>query len=331
MSTILTPAFINYINDWDEAIEDWKSCCITGQPLFSPLLNCYTTVNYPSMPKDKDLYFDEIPEPYYIKVNEDGSTDINCVVVDLNPGMSAQHEDLKYSYNRNKNRMTLSNYLFGHNSPAHKYSEWQDAFHFTNPSATGINALNNDGWTVTDLPGYEWWKAKRIEFISRLFKKINVFIKNNGAGSQISGNPKPFAVELCPFHSKEWKKSKTIVRNDCIDRQIEFATMALDICRKNQGLRFGLGFGKDLCEKMLQLGFVEVNKYDHNNVGDAGFCESWPKNQKGDFSNRSFVVLEWPQDPSHRFLVIYYSGGFSAPAEGFDDVILEILKRNQMI
>lgn len=286
------------------------------------------------MPKDKELFFDEIPEPYYIKIKDDGSTDINCVVIDLNPGMSAQYEHLKYSVHRNIDKMTLSNYLFGHSFSAHKYSEWQDAFHFTDPSAAGINALHSDGWAVTDLPGYDWWKTKRIEFISRLFTKINVFTKNNGTQCQISGDPKPFAVELCPFHSKEWKKSKSIVPNKCIMQQIEFATMALDICRKNQGLRFGIGFGEDVYDKMLQFGFVEVNKYDNKNMNTQGLSALWPKDNKtGKDTNRSFVILEWPQGPSYsnRFLVTYHSGGIKAPTAGFDDVILEILRRNNMI
>lgn len=325
MSTVLTPAFNKFINDWDEAIEDWKSCCNTGKSLASSLLNCFTTVKYPRFPKDKELYFNEIPEPYYLKVNEDGSTDINCVVVDLNPGMSAQYEHLKYSLHKNVNKMTLANYLFGHNFPAHKYSEWQDAFHITNPSAAGINALKRDGWTLKDLPGYDWWRSERVMFISRLFKKID-FHKNNEVQSQISELPKLFAVELCPFHSKEWKKCRSITLNNCFKHQIEFATMALDICQNNKGLPFGLGFGKDVYDKMLQLGFVVVNIYDNKNMATQGLSEYWPKDK-----NRSFAILKWPKAPSKRFLVTYYSGGFKAPAEWFDDVILKILDMNNMI
>lgn len=148
-------------------------------------------------------------------------------------------------------------------------------------------------------PGYNFWKQKN-NWIKRL---CNLNDENT---------LKPFAVELCPYHSRKWDGS--IIDDKVIEYIKEWVIQpALDAVKSSK-LPFALAIGKPCYDVLTgnQLGFCEKKRW----TPEDNVC-GWPKNGKGNVK-RYYVLLG--RSDGLKVLCTWCKGGNSAPAQYFTTV-----------
>jgi hypothetical protein len=167
-------------------------------------------------------------------------------------------------------------------------------------------------WLEEGLPGSKFWQQKH-RWIVRLC---------NILGKEISEERMPFALELCPYHSKKWNGN--LLKNEEVKIHIERNVFAiLETAIKNSLLPFALAVGKDCYNALIDCGFESVKNVkicDCNNP-------IWPKRLSDNrHKSRGFALLE---KGNVRILCTWCSRGGSntAPADDFEEVEKDILKR----
>lgn len=116
--------------------------------------------------------------------------------------------------------------------------------------------------------GYIWWFGRK---------------GNSGRNKWISrftgSDKKPFAIDLCPWHSKSWGKINftAAVIKEINDKVLTPAFAAV----KNSQLKFVIAIGKSYIDVLKSLGFVDVKTYDKNSQ-----LTSWPVGV-----NRTYTLL----------------------------------------
>ncbi len=172
--------------------------------------------------KSKNLTIDHLPEPYY------GDMD-NCsiVMINLNPGVG---QDYQHWSNQSKSGTTVNEVKIN------KYSVYAKPF----PLIFG----------GTSTPSSKWWQSRNAW--------MNRILNNMG----INTNKKPFAIELCPLHSKQFKISNPInyvngiksvnPRIDVVEA-IKWA-----ICHSES--KIGLAIGKHIYNTLIFNGFKDITK-----------------------------------------------------------------------
>lgn len=285
------------IAQWDDCIEQWyrNSMALTGP--IAP---------FSSM---KALSSEYLPEPYYGDYQ-------NCLVpvININPGRCCANEDSKNWDYRNDPVLGKLLYDFEHNHN-YKYFEWQKVYSpFVNRSVPGSK---------------DWWEPYRNEYINRVIElyqaaKNSTDVKplpEKGPGNNVFHGITPFALELCPLHSKTTRglnfKFKGL-KNTYIDNVIEPACESL----KYSKIPFGLGFGRKVYDALLASGrFVECkrwqNGWEYDNAGKpTKEITVWPK-KNGKRINRTYALVEWNEnaeiglnDHHPYFLVTWHQGSF---------------------
>ena len=153
-------------------------------------------------------------------------------------------------------------------------------------------------------PGYKFWSQKN-RWIKRLC--------NLSEEDQL----KPFAVELCPYHSTKWNGNfiDDNVRKYINDWVLESAKTAVN----NAELPFALAIGKTCYNELTNnFGFDLKGKW----TPDSNMQE-WPRNKKGNVK-RYFALLE---KDGLKILCTWCKGGTnSAPAESFTEIEKSILQ-----
>lgn len=148
-----------------------------------------------------------------------------------------------------------------------------------------------------DHPGYRFWSQKNT-WIQRLCGKGNEHLR-------------PFAMELCPYHSKKWNGNfiDDNVRAHIQKWVLEPAFAAV----KHSRLPFALAIGKNCFDELTKrFGFAVEAKWESRNP-----IFGWPQNEKG-YINRYFAML---QNGTTKVLCTWCLGGTnSAPAESFSEV-----------
>lgn len=206
------------------------------------------------------LYPDQLPEPYW------GDIDCNSVVfINFNPG--GKHNQCKWD------KKTDTNTICGHLS--YNYSEKVKTFALLDEDDF-YKQKGKDG--VSDYEGSKWWK-KRIKWLEHF---------------NINTETKPFAIELCAWHSKKWKRAKY----ECPELE-KYITDVFGIwirrAIKNSETKLALCIGKEFIENVFPL--IWPNNGDFENVTAKIFDSSLMDNgymKIGD-NNRKFGVFKVPE------------------------------------
>ncbi len=216
----------SFKDEWDKEIRNW-----TANPY---VLKGRRMAAFQGLP---DLRYEYIPEPYY------GDPDsCSAVVININPGCSTPVEFTKSIINVNMPCTMMYDFCHVINRV---YSRFQKKY---NPFTCDYSIV----------PGVDWWRDNRVGYIEWLIKEVGM-LKDQPI-ERIDRTP--FALELCPFHSKSalnfsWMKyQSTILRN-----VIEPAICGIHTSM----LPFGLGFTKVLCNVLLGCGFQIIRQWQSGN------------------------------------------------------------------
>lgn len=172
--------------------------------------------------------------------------------------------------------------------------------------------------------GFVWW-ATRENWLNRIIGNEDTTLK-------------PFAMEICPWHSKKWGKldyqNKDLI--DTINKNV--LTPAFNAV-KNSHLPFAIAIGKDFYNVLtikdengkLYLGFTQkesiVEGIPNEDAKDLTMPK-WPQSsatQKP--TSKAFAIFE--NDRQDRILCIWCTKGGSnkPPQEGFDPIIKSFIER----
>ncbi len=165
--------------------------------------------------------------------------------------------------------------------------------------AQGFPYLNGGGC----LKGQKWW-VSRHKWMQRLEKMYN--------GTTAVSPKMPFALEICPWHSKNWKGMKLTnkVKEYIQERVLEPATEAI----KHSQLGFGLCVSKQVYNYLLGCGAkVEIDE----NVWTPTSISNWPKSTKGNNTKREYSLLSY--DGAY-FLCTWAPGGNHVPSHMFEPI-----------
>ena len=161
---------------------------------------------------------------------------------------------------------------------------------------------------LNDYPSKFW--NKQFNWINR--------ITNNEFSDKL-----PFAIEICPWHSKKWKALNNISPQlleyikenvfDVIDEAINFSS-----------LKTVLSVGKTYYNlfSIKELGFEKVIEISPNEHSILDSYE-WPKNKEGKVINRHFSI--WKHRESDRFYFNTYAPGSNTPPSKVWNKIQSIL------
>ena len=164
--------------------------------------------------------------------------------------------------------------------------------------------------------GVGWWKRKE-KWLNQIISSYKPEILNYDL--------KPFALELCGWHSPEWKfvKINKNTRKNILERVIPVFKEAIS----NSKLKFGLCIGKGLGNILLQLTNRDGDKNIYNDkIISMLYKELDPKIQEKD---RNYRVL----DLGDGALVLNtYGGRNTSPSPyfaKFEKNLIETIKYNQ--
>ncbi len=260
------------IKQWDDCIENWYVTKMVLSGLMKPFGGMTA------------LSGEYLPEPYY-------GDYMKCVapVININPGLSSPVDYIKNWYNRSIPVTGRLIYDFEHKYGC-KYSEWQKEYSpFVAPSF---------------VPGVDWWKKNRNEYINRvadlyLAAKSGTAVKplpqeEKDAANTFDKDLTPFALELCPLHSKTTKGlslNKKSLTPTYIDNVIAPACISL----KYSKIPFGLGYGAKVYHALMDSGFFVECKRWENGCEVAGTSKTpikgWPL-ASGKPINRTYALLK---------------------------------------
>lgn len=157
--------------------------------------------------------------------------------------------------------------------------------------------------------GTNWWESR------------NNWIKNFYSQEDL----RPFAIELCPWHSDKWKGMKC--DNEELKAYIDqYIIKPAGEAIKNSELPFGLGVGKPIINALEELGFQKKEW-----TWESPTLEHWPVSAKGAIK-RVYAFL-YHKDSDVSFLCTCARGGNKAPSDKFrkvEMVICEIIKNEYL-
>ena len=215
--------------------------------------------------REGNLSEKHLPEPYY------GDID-NCsiVIINLNPG---EGMDYQHWNNRMKQGTDI-------NEAMHKkYSGFAKSFPLLNGNT----------------PSAEWWKQRRIRWISRILEIMGIKTDKN-----------PFAIELCPLHSKDFKINALnyVDHLKKVNPKLDVIEV-IKIAIKSSDAKIGLATGKPIYELLSTKGFKDIKK------------GSIPDNC------REYRIVEKDEV---RILCTWYQGGHYAPGAKFIKIEKSLLQ-----
>lgn len=206
----------------------------------------------------------------------------NCsaVIINLNPALSWDNSERDLFYEQ-----------FVKDLSHKKYSEITCTFPHLEPDAIG----------------YKFW-IQKDRWIHRLCELNN----------KDSSGLRPFAMELCPYHSKSWNGNfiNDEVRK-CIDKWVLKPALA---AIKLSLLPFALAIGKPCYTELKDKFQFKLLEF----LGPDSNINGWPTNSNDVNANRYFALLE---KDGLKVLCTWCKGGTnSAPAESFKDIEKSLLK-----
>ncbi len=275
------------IKDWDDCIAHWYK---KSKSLIGPLAEFSKMMN--------SLLVEYIPEPYYGDYK-------NCItpVININPGSGCNEDPKNWNYRNNPN----ATWIFCSVPPAScrslcagqllydlehvyscKYSAWQKYY-----SPLVAHPC---------VPGVDWWKNNRNEYINRIVElycaaKIGTTVSRlpkavKNANNTFSKDFTPFALELCPLHSK---KAPNFNQKSFIPTYIDNTIAPACISLKYSKIPFGLGFGAKVYHALLDSRLFDECIRWENGYEIVGTSQNkisgWPLNY-GKPINRTYSLLK---------------------------------------
>lgn len=209
-----------------------------------------------------DLLDNQLPEPYWGRIDDNSVTFIN-----FNPG--GEHDQCKWE---NRKRIdTISGYL------SKNYSEKAIPFGLLNDCFYLRKGKNGK-----DYEGTIWWR-NRIKWLDQF-----------GISSE-DRQPMPFAIELCAWHSKKWKRAN-YDDEDLIKYISEYFGPWLKLALEHSKYHLVLCVGREFVEKVLPLVWGEELKNITSEIFDKSIMDMENNCMKlYDDNDRRFWFFEVPQ------------------------------------
>lgn len=310
---------------WDTKIKGWflarKNACHDSdlEKLYRDLVS--------------GLIYDDLPEPYY------GFPHCGVKAVELhhNPGISKVGSTRNTGDERQKYYSHIEDGIgwlirkFRDNCDC-SYRKFVERYSCFMPSFRSRNPLV-DGERKSEICGVKWWQGLESNSINNEVKWLGQIY-----GRELNPDDKPdevrlhplevFALELCPFHSGDFKASSRFadeLRCFMIKRVFGPAIRAVH----ENHLPFAVARGskfKNFFDAMRAEREMEWSHKDN--------VEGWPKHdrdgvkngkvvkKKGTPINRTYRLYKMNacEGLSARFLVTWYSGAYDPPGDKFKDV-----------
>lgn len=147
----------------------------------------------------------------------------------------------------------------------------------------------------------KWWKPRKVWLDNFVEKTTN--IKTTLA---------PFAIELCPWHSKSWKDLKYKEDEYLKNYILTYVITPAIIAAKNAQIKFPICIGKSFEIILPLLGF-EIKKYWNQDSG----LKNWPTS-KGRKMQRTYQLFK--NNKNEYILNIWAPGSNKTPSQSFSDV-----------
>lgn len=145
--------------------------------------------------------------------------------------------------------------------------------------------------------GGDWW-FKRTDWVSRLAQ-----IKG------ISISKKPFALEICPYHSNLFRTSDLIMNEDFIKYTQENIIKPAEYANKNSELGVILSVGNTFEHVYEKLGFEKVNTINQDNFKDHNL--NWVMNVKDKPTKNEFNL--WRSQTGAYYLNFIHGSNYNIP------------------
>lgn len=149
-----------FLTDWDIEIKYWAA---NGKILPSGGMSIFN--------HEAGLSKDYLPEPYYGNIENP-----SIVVLNINPGSSSPNEQTKHFSSKTAVNTLTYNLIHTFGGLYSGFQKTYSPFLCTNHN----------------VPGVDWWKDNRINFLNWVVRKCS---RNSYADTA------PFALEMCPLHS----------------------------------------------------------------------------------------------------------------------------------
>lgn len=131
---------------------------------------------------------------------------------------------------------------------------------------------------------------------------------------------KPFALEICPLHSKSWgglDYTNTNLQKEIDKYVFDPAFKAVS----NSKVNFAIAIGKDFVKILRDnFGFKETLVW---NPGNLPQNIAWPENKKGNPTDRTFVLLE---KGNQKVFCTYAPGSNRPPGKNFREIEHQFVK-----
>ncbi len=237
------PIIDEFIRGYDALINDWLESApsIKGNPFFKNI---------------SKLELHGMPEPYFGDPYK-----CSAVIININPGQTIDTNDRGYAAIQGN---VMNYYKLSTSNPYSKIAckfPYLDSDYYSAPAYKAMVKTMAAKKQISSekKDSASWWKL-RDKWINNLPDIANA-----------TSTPKPFAIELCPWHSKQWDNQDTSVwNNDDLKNHIKKNVIepACEVIKlKYSILPFGLIIGKAVCDAVMAIDnsweFIETWNQDN--------------------------------------------------------------------
>lgn len=290
-----------YYKFWDDFVGEW----FTSMQRQHNLAEC-TALQFG---KACGLNLDELPEPYYGKPHEG----VDAVFINLNPGMSSEDD------------VETAKFLSKLNDPVHPgwliqefvelgkcYREYANSWSCLDPTLR-----NHD----PEVSGVRWWQELEPRPIGGRMSWVRRIYDNEDMSPLMV-----FALELCPFHSKQWEIS-LVDDQDLKDFICEHVIDPAIVATVENELPFAIAVGAGINDVLsnvdakVEQEWICDSKNRQRVFNDDTLKDIWPTANDDRFIVRSYrLYTVRSKDRTARILATWASGGNKCPSDDFHDV-----------
>ncbi len=298
------------ISHYDDLIKDWRK---------DPSLTLENSFYYKNMPNNNTLIengkvngileYTGMPEPYF-----GDPRDCSAVIVNLNPGQTIPTNCITQANCARSIVYELDTYI----KKGEEYSDMAVMFPYLNPASSSYSVMN---------PSVIWWQA-RNEWIKHIIKSC---------GYEVDEDKRPFAIEICPWHSYKWvaplwrnRNNQTAASRLQSDVKEYVIAPACEILKnKNSVLPFGLIIGSGVFNALKQVDFttksrkkepnweiVQGMQWDSDIWKSSGYQSSWPNTKNKSPFPRSYALITNGEE----YFLCTWMDGFNKIPEDFEDI-----------
>ena len=288
-----------YYKFWDEFVGTW----------FTSMKSEKNTAEQVAMQfgKASCINLDELPEPYYGRPHED----VDAVFINLNPGMSMKYKLESTKFFSKLTAPSQEGWLVKEFEKLGSYRKYADEWSCLDP-----RLRNHD----PEVCGVKWWQdlapkpiGGRMSWVRRIYDKTDM------CPSRV------FALELCPFHSKQWEfdfAEDNNLKDFICEHVIEPAVTATI----ENDLPFAIAVGASVRDILSYVGAVEEDesknwscksKHHQRKLNDEELREIWP-HPKGKHIVRNYRLYRvHGAKGTARMLITWAAGGNTCPQADF--------------